>query len=241
MCCEPQRRICAVVTPRLSDLRIAGIDEAGRGPVIGPLVVAGVLVREGKLEFLRQLGVRDSKQLRPEEREVLYDRIIDVCEAVAVRVVYPTEIDLYVERQKRLTKLNLLEAKIFASIINELSPDRAYVDAADVNPERFAETIRSFLSQDVAIVSEHEADARYPIVAAASIVAKTVRERHVLLLQERYGDFGSGYCTDPKTLKFLKLWWKRYRHLPRFTRWSYLPAKRLVEEHAQMRLTRFFS
>ena len=125
--------------------------------------------------------------------------------------IEPQEIDSIVLRGKPLKRLNQLEAKFVAKILEKLKPDVGYVDAPDTSPERFACQIIQNLSQPIKIISEHKADQKYPVVSAASILAKQKRDEIINNLHEIYGDFGSGYPSDPKTKKFLKKWINRNR------------------------------
>lgn len=209
---------------------ICGIDDAGRGPVIGPLVIAGVLVDEGGLLKLISLGVRDSKTLSPESRRRLADEILKIVRDHRVVRVSPSEIDYVVERGRRLNRLNRLEARVMASIIRDLKPDVAYVDASDMLPGRFKQHIAEELPFRVEIVSEHKADETYPVVSAASIIAKVERDREIEKLKRKYGDLGSGYAADPKTLSFLREWIRKHGEYPDFVRKSWRTARRILEE-----------
>ncbi|MEM2401417.1 MAG: ribonuclease HII [Candidatus Bathyarchaeia archaeon] len=219
-------------------LRLCGIDDAGRGPVIGPLVIAGVLIDEERLPNLIRLGVRDSKTLSPRRREYLAGEILKIVEDYRVVKVPPSEIDRVVEHGRRLNRLNRLEARIMASIIRDLKPDIAYVDASDILPERFSQHIAEELPFTVKIVSEHKADRTYPIVSAASIVAKVERDREIESLKQIYGDFGSGYAADPKTISFLKRWIEEHGSYPDFVRKSWKTVKILLRDRERLRQKR---
>jgi len=214
---------------------ICGIDDAGRGPVIGPLVIAGILVDEDGLTKLISLGVRDSKALPPKRRERLADEILKIVRDYRVVKVSPSEIDYVVRTGKRLNRLNRLEARVMASIIMDLKPDVAYVDASDILPDRFKRHIAEELSFRVKIVSEHKADKTYPVVSAASIIAKVERDKEIEGLKRRYGDLGSGYAADPKTLLFLREWVRKYGEYPDFVRKSWKTAKKILEEKKYQR------
>ena len=211
-------------------MRVAGVDDAGRGSVIGPLVIAGVLVEEKNLPRLIALGVKDSKLLSPHRREQLEQEIKKLVLQFHVVKLPPIEIDQVVETRKKLHKLNRLEADTMAEVIEVLKPDIAYVDASDVLAERFKEHIEEKLPFKVKIVSEHKADVTYPVVSAASIIAKVERDRAVHELMNTYGDMGAGYPSDPKTIRFLENWITKYGSYPDFVRKSWKPAKRLKEE-----------
>lgn len=172
---------------------IAGVDDAGRGPIIGPLVVAGVLMAEDRTKSLFAMGVRDSKMLTPETRTDLSGRIRQLASKVSVAEVQPKEIDEVVLHGGKLKKLNYLEAKLMAQVLNELDPEEAYVDASDVNEERYADNIAEFLKPDLKkmrIVSRHHADRTYPVVSAASIIAKVRRDEAVESLRTEWGTLG---------------------------------------------------
>lgn len=209
---------------------IAGVDDAGRGCVIGPLVIAGVLMKEENLPKLAQLGVKDSKVLSSHRRETLAVEIKRIAQKYSVIKLSPKEIDEVVQTGRKLHRLNRLEAQSMAKVIEMLKPEIAYVDASDVLEERFKQHILECLPFKVEIVSEHKADRNYPIVSAASIIAKVERDKEIAELKEKYGDFGCGYPTDPKTLSFLRQCLKKFEEYPDFVRKSWKPAKRAKSE-----------
>lgn len=200
---------------------IVGVDDAGRGCIIGPLVIAGVSIAAEREAQLRDLGVRDSKTLAANARERLYTEIRKVATRVCVRKIPPTQVDEYVLKGRKLRKLNYLEALTMASVIEELKPDVAYVDASDINPRRFGSQILDALETKVKITSSHRADSTYPVVSAASIIAKVSRDREIDKLKARYGDMGSGYPSDDKTITFLREWLSAKKTAPPFVRRSW--------------------
>jgi len=209
---------------------VAGVDEAGRGCIIGPLVVAGVSVEDEQLPALMALGVKDSKLLTPKKRETLYEKIIKTTTSFKTIKVPPFEIDKAVECQIRLHKLNRLEAKTMAQIIEALCPSEAYVDAADILEERFGLHISECLTIKTKIIARHKADLIYPVVSAASIIAKVERDREIEALRAEFGDFGSGYLHDEKTKSFIKGWLKTNKDYPCCVRKSWKPAKKALSE-----------
>jgi ribonuclease HII len=209
---------------------VAGVDEAGRGCVIGPLVVAGVMVKEEKLPELTRLGVKDSKLLSAKKREALSLEIARLAEKHVTVKLLPVEIDRAVESRRKLHKLNRLEAQAMAKIIEALKPDVAFVDAADVVEERFKQHIQQELSFKAKIVAEHKADKTYTVVSAASIIAKVERDREIAALTCEYGDFGSGYLADSRTLRFLRQWLQEHDEYPDCVRKSWKPAKQVKDE-----------
>ena len=218
---------------------IAGVDDAGRGPIIGPMVVGGVLIPEEQHKDLRGYGVRDSKLLTPELRTKLDAKIRSVAIRVSLTEASPKEIDEFVLHGGRLRKLNFLEARMMADVLANLNPAEAYVDASDVNEARFASCIRESLPDDlrgIKIFSEHHADRTFPVVSAASILAKVRRDALVENLRSEYGDFGSGYITDPKTMSFLRTWRRTHAEYPPIVRMSWKTVKELESEIGQARL-----
>lgn len=209
---------------------IAGVDDAGRGSVIGPLIIAGVLMKKEELPKLAQLGVKDSKLLSPHRRETLAIEIKRIAQKHSMIKLSPKEIDKVVQTGRKLHRLNRLEAQTMAKVIEALKPDITYVDASDVLEERFKQHILECLPFKVEIVSEHKADRKYPIVSAASIIAKVERDKEIEQLKETYGDFGCGYPTDPKTVSFLQQCIEKLEEYPDFVRKSWKPAKKAKRE-----------
>jgi len=205
---------------------VAGVDDAGRGSVIGPLVIAGVVLNEENLPKLVKLNVKDSKLLSPHRREILAPEIKRTVQNYSVVKLSPRDIDDVVTNGRKLRKLNWLEAKTMAEIIETLKPDKAYVDASDVLEDRFKNDILDCLPFRIPIVSEHKADRNYPVVSAASIIAKVERDGEIAKLAEVYGDFGSGYPSDPRTMNFLKHCLDGKEEYPDFVRRSWEPAKK---------------
>jgi ribonuclease HII len=211
-------------------MRMAGVDEAGRGSVIGPLVIAGVSVEENDLPKLVDIGVKDSKLLSPQKRETLATQIRKLSLNCHVVFLSPVEIDHVVETGKRLHRLNRFEAQSMARVIAILKPDVAYVDASDVNADRFGGHIAENLDFNLKIVSEHKADITYPIVSAASIIAKVERDQAISLLQKKHGNLGCGYPSDSNTINFLRDWIRKFGSYPVFVRKSWKTSKRVYME-----------
>lgn len=210
-------------------MHILGIDEAGRGCVMGPLVVAGVLVDEEGESKLSALGVKDSKLLSRRRREHFASEIVKIAVNTHVIRLSPSQIDKAVNSQRKLHKLNRLEAQTMAEIVERLKPELALVDASDVLADRYKHHIQECLSIPVQIISEHKADRRYPVVSAASIIAKVERDRSIDILKAQHGDFGSGYLSDPKTRTFLRTLARTCNTYPEFVRRSWRPAKKARE------------
>ena len=194
---------------------VAGIDEAGRGPVIGPMVVAIVAVSDE--EKLAKVGVKDSKELSREGREAAYRKILKIADCVNYLVTEPATIDSYVSRHM----LNALELDAAAKLISTCPADRYIVDSPDPNPARYAAALSMVTGARVEAYNRAE---RFPVVAAASIVAKVVRDRIIARLEELYGEFGSGYPSDPRTIRAIV-----EGRVPRpCIRWSWKTVRRLL-------------
>ena len=201
---------------------ICGVEEAGKGPVLGPLVVAAVAVDNAK--DIQDLGIKDSKQLTPEKRKELANLIKNKF-SFAIEIIEAERVDEY----RRQNKLNDLNREAFEKLISKLDPNVAYVDAADVNEHRFGKQIKEKLTneKDTDVISMHKADAKIDVVAAASIIAKETRENEIRKLKEKIGDFGSGYPSDERTIKFLKSFYSDNGKWPTGTRKSWKTVERI--------------
>ncbi len=210
---------------------ICGVDEAGRGPVIGPMVVAAVMAENDK--GLKKLKVKDSKLLTRQKREELDLRIREIA-TVEVSVITAAEIDEFMKNGT----LNALEVDRFAGLIERLRPDRAFVDAADVVEKRFGRNILERITCQPELVCCHRADVKYPVVSAASIVAKVLRDRAIDEIQEAFGrPIGSGYAHDEVTIAFIQEWLKEKGTLPPHVRRSWKTAKDLYSLSKVTKLT----
>ncbi|MCU0630299.1 MAG: ribonuclease HII [Methanoregulaceae archaeon] len=209
-----------------------GVDEAGKGAVLGPMVVAAVGCDHE--DILPDSGLKDSKQLSPEKRSRLYEEIAITC-SIAVRVVSAVEID---SGRKSMT-MNVLLARLHAAVITDLVPHLAYVDACDVIAERYGHMVTNFLGCECRVVAEHHADESFPLVSAASIVAKVVRDREIEELSKKYGEIGSGYPSDPKTVDFLSAAIQCSGKPPVFARRSWKTVGKMMAEQSQASILDF--
>ncbi len=217
-------------------MQVCGVDDAGRGPVIGPLVIAGITVEESKIEKLKALGVKDSKMLTAAVRTRLSEEIPNVVDDYHIVELQASELDKVVNRAPKFQRLNLLEARAMARVIERLKPEVAYVDASDTRPERFKHDILDCLSFKLKLISQHKADIDYPVVSAASILAKVRRDKRIHEISQQYGDFGSGYVTDPKTVKFLQDYYRGHGDFPPIVRRSWRTLKNIVRDLTQATL-----
>jgi len=202
-------------------MKICGIDDAGRGSMIGPLVIAGITIEKKNLKKLKSLGVRDSKKLTRKSREILYKKIIKNVDDYYVVKIPPKTIDHSVFKHN----LNHLEAKNMAKIVTKLNPVVSYVDSCDVDYKRFGKEI-SLLSSKAKIKSYHHADSRFVAVAAASIIAKVTRDRAIHRLNKNF-DLGSGYPSDKKTIKSIKKLLSNNKS-ESFIRFSWKPVQKII-------------
>lgn len=211
---------------------ICGVDEAGKGAVLGPMVVAAVGCDHE--DILPGIGIKDSKQLSPEKRGRLYKEITSTC-STALRIISAGEIDT---ARKSMT-INTLVARLHAAVITDLRPGLAYVDACDVIAGRYGEMVTSFLGCECRVVAEHHADTSFPLVSAASIVAKVVRDREIEVLTAQYGEIGSGYPADQRTVDFLSEAIRRSGKPPVFARTSWKTVEHMISKRAQASILDF--
>ena len=212
-------------------LMFCGVDEAGRGPVIGPLVVACVYVEDDS--SLVEIGVKDSKKLSPKVRERMYQQIIDSAADYSIVIKDASSIDALMSRMS----LNDIEMEMFAEACSKRRTDAVYADCPDVDENRFSVTLSSRV-QGPNIVGKHKADDTYPVVSAASILAKVTRDRMVEEIAETLGkDIGSGYPSDEKTMEFIRTWFYEKHELPPHVRRSWEPIKKLLMLSKNTRIT----
>ncbi len=173
------------------------------------MAIAGVLIEKSLESELRELGVRDSKQLTPKRREFLAEIIRKKAKAYDVVLIFPEEID---KSNKKGLKLNELEAIACARIIDNLNKKvgtrniRVIVDCPSPSIVKWSDYLRTQMNRldNLELSCEHKADKNHIAVAAASILAKSAREKEVDKIKKKHGDIGSGYPSDPVTKEFLK-------------------------------------
>ena len=203
---------------------LLGADEAGKGPVIGSMFVAGLVIEEDRLFDLAGFGVRDSKLLAPARREVLAKKISAIATDQYILEVKPQMID----ELREVMTMNEIMVRSFSSVVARLHADRAMLDAADVNAERFACRVKAASKTSMEVRAEHKADQHYQVVSAASILAKVRRDASMRELEEAmHCKIGSGYPHDQDTLDFLSRWVKEKHELPPCARHSWKTAERI--------------
>ncbi len=207
-----------------------GVDEAGKGPVLGSMFVAAVRAPESALPD----DIDDSKRLSDTRREALVDRLRSD-ERISIETVEipPRRIDA--------ENMNDLGVEAHAAAIDAVAKqgDEGCCDAADVDAERFGARVEARVSADVTIEATHGADAEVPLVGAASVIAKSERERHVETLAERFGEIGSGYPSDSTTQSFLRQYFAEHGTFPPPTRTSWSTCASIRAETEQSGLGDF--
>jgi ribonuclease HII len=201
---------------------------------MGPLVVAGIVIDEPHSEALAEWGVRDSKQLTPKQREKMDVKIRQLALQVELLEISADTIDT---QRRSKHNMNELETQWMVEILQRLRWDVAYIDAVDVDADRFGRAIQSHFAPPRLVVSEHKADSTYPVVSAASILAKVRRDQRIAELHRVYGDFGSGYPSDPKTVHFLKEWIAHHDTFPDVVRKTWETASDILSKKRQRPLS----
>jgi len=219
-------------------MKVLGVDEAGRGPVIGSMFIGGFMVKESKLDEVEELGVKDSKKLSDKKRESLAEKLREMGEPF-LKEITASEID----DLREVMSLNEIEIQGFTDVIERSYADKIIVDLPEPDGDRFIAKMKRelparFSNRD--FIAEHEADDNFPIVSAASIIAKSARENHVDELKQKYGyDFKSGYPHDKPTISFLEDYLEEKGELPEETRMSWSTAERIVKENSQKSFDEF--
>ncbi|MCQ2085836.1 MAG: ribonuclease HII [archaeon] len=210
---------------------LCGIDEAGRGSVLGPLVVGAVYAEDDTI--FRDIGVKDSKQLTPNERELMFDQIIDAASSHSVSIITAEDID----KRRKNASLNNIELDMFVEVASKLPVVKVYADCLYINENIFSNVL-SFKLGSIRVIGRHKADEIYPIVSAASIVAKVTRDRMIQDIAAEFdADVGSGYPSDPTTMNFIKEWMKKNGTPPKYTRNTWEHIHRLSIIHANTKIT----
>ena len=215
---------------------LCGVEEAGRGPVIGPLVMCGVLIEEKDEAKLKSIGAKDSKLLTPKTRELLFDQIKGMIKDYKIIIIPPAEIDKVLLSKD--SNLNWLEADTSAKLINALKPDKAVLDCPSPNIPAYKAYVKKKLdNKKIVLVAEHKADVKFPVVSAASILAKVTRDREIEKIKKKIGiNCGSGYPSDEVTKEFLK---KHYKDFPDIFRKTWASYKRVAGVKNQKKLGEF--
>ena len=213
-------------------MKILGVDEAGRGPVIGSMFISSFEIEEDKISELEEIGVKDSKKLSNRKREEIREKLDDIGD-FTLREIEASQID----EMREVMTLNDIELQGFVEVMKYSDADRFTVDLPEPDGDRFIRKMKDELPsrfQSKSFVAEHGADDEYPEVSAASIVAKSAREAHVEELHQKYGyDFASGYPHDKPTIEFLEKYMEEKGELPEETRMSWSTAEKIVKKSKQ--------
>jgi ribonuclease HII len=214
-------------------LFLGGIDEAGRGSVLGPLVIAGISFDSIKINKLKEMGILDSKKTSPKKRVLLFEEIFNLCESIFICKIKCPTIDKFVNSNR----LNKLESKFMTIIADNLHANKIIVDSCDVNPFRFQQEIKKdLINKETSIYSFHKADSDNVIVSCASIIAKVTRDNEILKIQKSLGkDIGSGYPSDPKTIRFINNEINA-KGSKKYIRFSWKPVKQIINKNIQTKL-----
>lgn len=226
---------------------IIGLDEAGRGPVLGPMVIALVKISGQDLKSIENLSVKDSKKHSKNRREELF-KIITNNYDVRYEILEAKTID----KLRDTINLNKIEIMAFTKLINSVLKEEypnykdsnkiqkintkieIYIDACSSNEKAFANQIKSKLivndENNIKIIAEHKADENYKIVSAASIIAKVIRDREIEKYKNIYGEIGSGYTSDKITINYLKNYVAERGELPEIARMSWKTSKKLLND-----------
>ncbi|MCL4356661.1 MAG: ribonuclease HII [Candidatus Thermoplasmatota archaeon] len=176
-------------------MQSCGVDEAGKGPVLGPMIIAIV---SGDEDTLKKIGAKDSKALSHPSRLRIFELIKK--EAGFMQWVKISSSEL--NREMEGETINKIEERKVSELINFSPCSKIYVDSFDVNEERLSKLLSGMTGKEV--ICRHRADSQFYSVSAASIVAKVIREREMDIIRKKYGNIGSGYPSDPMTVKFLE-------------------------------------
>lgn len=180
---------------------IYGIDEAGRGCIIGPMVIAIAGIDPMKEYELKEMGVKDSKELSPKKRSELYEPVKKICKIKSIHIS-AKELDEMMGKYS----LNEIEAIKISQLLKETEKeDTVFIDSPDNIPENFSKRIRKYVPRPPKLVSENKSDHKHLIVGAASIIAKVERDMEIEKIKKELGyDFNSGYTSDKYTIEFLE-------------------------------------
>lgn len=218
--------------PCLSWMLKCGIDEAGRGPILGPMVMAGVVLDEDIEAQLKDIGVKDSKLMTAKQRVTAAEVIKRIVTDYEIVIVTPEDIDKSVFSEA--DNINWLEARTAARIITKLKPDSVVVDCPSPNTRAYHAYVEKHLNFSPEILCTHHADRDHVAVAAASVLAKTTRDAEVAALCQKLGfAMGSGYLHDPATKAFFAEHWQDCADV---FRKSWKPYKDALEALSQTRL-----
>ena len=198
---------------------ICGVDEAGRGALVGPLVIAFVCFEKKDLDEISKVVTKDSKQLSPFQRKTLFKEIEAKAKHIEIQKILPSRIDR--------ENINDIENETIGNFVSKAKPDHMFVDLFEHEGTRMVNDLREKGAKKV--TAEHKADENYCVVACASIMAKVTRDNEIEKLAKELGFFGSGYPADERTIEFVKANYERIEPYVR-KKWSTLAHLGLAKD-----------
>ncbi|OKY78593.1 MAG: Ribonuclease HII [Candidatus Methanohalarchaeum thermophilum] len=223
-------------------MKVVGVDEAGKGPVIGPMLLCAVKCdfKEKDLKkkppSLKNINVKDSKKTSFKERKSIARQIKQrSIKIVSLRIDPP-----HIDELRKIMNMNEIMVNSYLRILEKVEFDKAILDAADVNSDRFGERIKEKLGNNKEIISKHKADEKFPIVSAASILAKVKRDKKINQLEKNFDiEIGTGYPHDKKTRNFLRNYFEGNGSFPIFVRRSWNTTKKVKKAVQQTNIYDF--
>lgn len=217
-----------------------GIDEAGRGPVLGPMVYGIAYAPLSKKQLLVDLGCADSKSLTEQKRDAIFDTMCQESSSMgwAVDVISPSVIanSMYRRTKTSLNEVSMNSAIDLAKKVIEAGAriTEIYVDTVG-KPEKYQAKLE-LIFPGIKVTVAKKADSTYPIVSAASICAKVSRDHAIRAWQFREGsitsEYGSGYPNDPETKRWLSQNVDPVFGFPHLVRFSWSTAENILNSQA---------
>jgi ribonuclease HII len=217
-----------------------GVDEAGRGAVLGPLVLASCTLSPEQEVYFKEIGVKDSKLIVKNKRVSFYDIIKEKATEYKIVAVPAEELNVLMNRYS----LNEIEAIKTAEIVKDLkiTPNKLILDCPDTQTEKYKKRMINNFNilkhiNNCEILSEHKADLNHISVSCASILAKVTRDKMIFDL---IGGDISGYSSDPRTIKFIKDYILKYKKIPPFARDKWETINNIMNELYQNKIGWFY-
>ena len=176
-------------------MKVAGIDEAGRGSLIGPLVIAIFIIDETNVNKLK--GLKDSKKLSKKKRIFYFNKLKEIGYFDIIKI-HPELID-----QKNINDIELKSIiKLIERNVKKYNIKQLFIDLF-TKEKMLVDTIKN-IESNIELTATYKADEKYAVVSAASIIAKVMRDKEIEKIKKIIGDIGSGYPSDEKTITFVK-------------------------------------
>jgi ribonuclease HII len=217
-----------------------GVDEAGRGAVLGPLVLASCTLSPEQEVYFKEIGVKDSKLIVKNKRVSFYDIIKEKATEYKIVAVPAEELNVLMNRYS----LNEIEAIKTAEIVKDLkiTPNKLILDCPDTQTEKYKKRMINNFNilkhiNNCEILSEHKADLNHISVSCASILAKVTRDKMIFDL---IGPDISGYSSDPRTIKYIKDYILKHKKIPPFARDKWETINNIMNELYQNKIGWFY-